>query len=241
MILTFLPAPLPAQQAKGLELKFPAGSLTLEQMWTYRKVDGLVPAQPGVVFCIGSTALEPGARRLAIVQEAGFSRDGFIKLLDEGLAKNDPALMFEGIAPPRNAAFHRQDLDGDEVDEVLLTGSGGAGGTSLLSVFRVRDQQVELLFSDSSRFGFVIFDFDGDGIFQIANPGFEFVVGQNDRLQPKVFKIYNLRGKQFQRTKEMSAPDFQHSLSNMAERSGVPLPQGHSAPILRVFDRKLME
>lgn len=222
-----------ADKEPSLILKFPT-PLKLEHMWTFREHDGLDPPQPGVVFWIGSTKDDIG-RFLAITNERVRSSEKFQKLLTTGLRQDDPDLYYEGVAPPRMTFFHRMDLDADGCDEVLMTGRGGAGGTSLLTVFKITGQKVKVIFEDTSRFGFRIFDETKDGIYELANPGFEWVPGPV-YMQPKEFKIYRLQTEKYQKSRNVSAELFWKMVKRSDKDNGIPLSATRETPIIRVHE-----
>lgn len=222
-----------ADRDSSLVLKFPT-PLNLEHMWTYRNHDGLDPPEPGVIFWIGSTKDDLG-RFLAITNERVLSKEKFQKLLTTGLKQDDPDLYYEGVAPPRMTFFHRMDLDADGCDEVLMTGQGGAGGTSLMTVFKITGQKVRVIFKDSSRFGFRIFDETKDGIYELANPGFEWVPGPV-YMQPKEFKIYSLRSEKYLRSRKVSREQFWKIVKRSDKENGIPLSAIRNKPIILVHE-----
>jgi hypothetical protein len=207
-----------------------------QQLWTYRERDGVSPPESGILFCIVARPEDAGANTVIVASEDSLSPRAFVDFLTKRPKKDDPAILHVGQAPQREIAFHRMDIDGDNVDEVLLTGRGGAGGTSFLSVYQIKNQTVKLLFSDSSRFGFRIIDEDSDGQVEIANPGFEWVKGADSVLREKDFAIYRLGQGAFVESKRITAESFNRIKERTVERTGVPLSGKGDTPVLRVFD-----
>jgi len=220
-------------QLRSLELKFPI-PIVLDQIWTYRADDGLEPPNPGIVFWLGVND-QRKERYVAVTSERVLSQGGFQNLLNTGLKRDDPELFYQGSAAPRDAFFHRMDLDADGIDEVLLTGRGGAGGTSLLQIFKIPDDKATLFFSDSSRFGFRLFDKERDGFFELANPGFEFIVDEStNTLQPKQFTIYHIQGKKYVKSDKIPVQKFHAIVKKFEKVTGVPLSTTGKSPVIRV-------
>lgn len=214
-------------------LNFPT-PIVLEQLWTFREHDGLDPPEEGVVFWIGRND-QKKERFLAVTNESVLSKRVIQNLLTSGLKQHDPNLIHLGSAPARESFFHRMDLDADGCDEVLLTGRGGAGGTSLLTIFKVTDKKVRVVFMDSSRFGFRIFDEKRDGKYEIASPGFDWVVGDDNKMQPKHFSIYSLQRGNYINSRNISAAEFGNTIKKTKENGGIPLSL-RKAPIIRLYD-----
>lgn len=223
-------------QTRLVTLHF-ARAMHLEGIWVYQKQLGVGAVEPGPVFCVGANVNDPeGGRRLAVARASLFSASGLRTLLGSKIEDDDPRILLETTAPQRDAAFTRMDLNGDGNDEVLLTGHGGAGGTSLLTVFRVSDDKVDVVFSDSSRFGFDLIDETGEGQFEIANPGFEWTAGSDDMLRPKQFKVYGWQNDRFVVSSTQTAQDFAERVAPLVKASAAA---NLSAPaILRIHVRK---
>jgi hypothetical protein len=224
-------------QSRLATLRF-AQPMYLEQLWTYQHQVGTGKARFEAIFSVGVDAKDPeGGRMLVVSKPSLFSTAGLRELLGAGIKKDDPRILYTGDAPQRSATFTRIDVDGDGIDEVVLTGSGGAGGTSLLNVFKIAKGKIVQSFEDSSRFGFLAIDVDGDGKLEIANPGFDFVADRNHVLQPKRFKIYRLKDDRYVYLKTLSREKLSLLASRYVERGGVPPPsRPGKVPVLRVFE-----
>lgn len=210
----------------------------LEYVWTYRRIDGIDPPEAGTVFCVVTDPDQPGARRLIIGTES-ILQPAKIGTLLRGRASNaDGVVLHQASAPAREISFNRFDLDGDGVDEVLLTGRGGAGGTSLLSAYRIGDKGVTRIFADASRFGFYLIDADGRGKYEIANPGFESIAGTNSELREKEFVVYHLREGVFCESRRLTADAFARVIESLAETRGIPIPAPSQVGILQVYKGK---
>ncbi|MEX0703666.1 MAG: hypothetical protein WD069_16335 [Planctomycetales bacterium] len=234
--VVFCPASNADEPSRAAVLHFPE-PVGLEQLWFYRNQAGAGRNAPGVAFCVGTDPEDcEGERRLIVAEESLFSAEGLRELLGRGPKSGDRRMLYKGTAPQRESAFTRIDLDGDEIDEVLLTGTGGAGGTSLLSVFAVQPGRVRLLFDDASRFGFWIFDRDGQGKYTIANAGFDWTAGADDLMQPERYKLYDWGRERFDISNTVSPAEFERMIGNLVERNGAPLPARPGGPHVRVFD-----
>ena len=211
-----------------------------EQLWTYRENDGVVPPNTGIIFCILPSRDDHGVNKLVVFDEVEMS---LTKLMELSTGKgdaliSDPAVLHVGKAPSRDIAFHRMDIDGDKIDEVLLTGRGGAGGTSFLSVFKLEREKVTLLFSDSSRFGFCFYDAEPDGRFELASPGFDWITDDSHILREREFVIYRLAGGKYAESETLSPESMKEIVAKSSERRGVPLAPRGGTSVLRVFDSK---
>lgn len=224
------------ESARETKQEAPRKSL-LETVWTYRLNDGVEPPDPLIVFTIVRDPTEPGARSLIVGDASLIAPAKLLRLSRGEIVRPEAGIFYVGPAPAREIAFSRQDLDADKRDEVLLTGRGGAGGTSLLSVFRIDDGQVRPIFSDSSRFGFWIFDEQGRGIFQIANPGFEWVPDKADShlIVPKEYHLYQLQQRRFQRQRTLSSHDFTGRIAKLESRGLLPLSANAGSATVRVY------
>lgn len=212
----------------------------LETVWTYRLNDGVEPPDPPIVFTIIRVPAEPGARSLVVGDASLIAPAKLLRLSRGEIVRPGPGIFYVGPAPAREIAFSRLDLDADKRDEVILTGRGGAGATSLLSVFRIDKEdkeQVREIFSDSSRFGFWIFDEQGKEIFQIANPGFEWVPDKADLnlMVPKEYHLHQLRQHRFQRQGTLTSRDFTARIAKLESRGHLPLNGNADSATIRVY------
>ncbi|MCA9019936.1 MAG: hypothetical protein KDA74_07345 [Planctomycetaceae bacterium] len=222
-----------AEPGRTLLVKFPR-PFHLEQIWTFREFESVSPPCPGIVFWTG-TDYEAGTRRLAITGESLLSEAGLQKLLTTGVKEKDPGFYYQGEAPARDLEFQKLDLDGDGKQEVLLTGRGGAGGTSLLQVFKISEKKVTRLFTDSSRFGFWIFDETGDGSYEIANPGFAWTAGPDDQMQPSEFKVYTFKEGTYQLQRSISAASLDQLLQQKKRNARTPFSRLQSVSIINYY------
>ena len=177
-----------------------------EQMWVFRKNDGLDPPEEGVIFWIGRNR-EGEGRFLTVTSEKVLVENTFQQLLTQNMKADDPRLLYFGSTYPRNSFFHRIDLDGDGSDEVLLTSTGGIADNAFLTIFKVTSAGVRQIYKDGSCFSLRIIDIDNDGTYELANAGFEWVAQENVP-GPKEFTIYSLNQGIYVRTKTMTAEEF---------------------------------
>lgn len=209
----------------------------LEYLWTYRWIDGVDPPRPGIVFCVvANPEFFFGARRLVVGGESLVTPED-LGLLNQGkIDQTHSKLLYRGAAPSREIVFQRMDLDDDGRDEVLLTGRGGAEGTSLLTIFRVNRHAVQVIFEDSSPLGFEIFDRHGDGQYEIANAGFETADGSEEALREKQYRIHHLQGGKYVLSEELSEELLSDIIDPLTERSGAPLADREHSEILRIYE-----
>ena len=165
------------------------------------------------------------------------SSEGLLSLLTSGVQPGDERLVYEGSAPSRNRVFSRWDIDSDGTDEIFLTGRGGAGGTSLLYVFKVSEEGVRRIYVDGSRFGFTLVDTNRDGAWEILNPGFEFEIHDDHILRPRQFFVNSLKHGQYEETGVIDASAARTMLEEFSERVGFPLSDTGRKGIVRVFER----
>ena len=193
------------EAAEKIQLQFPV-SFVPEQMWVYREVEGLDPPSKGIVFWLGRNPDGEG-HFLATTGEELLEKKTFLQLVNQKMKANDSRLLYFGAVSPRDLFFHRIDLDGDGVDEVLLTGTGGVAGNAFLTIFQVRPAGVKKIYEGGSRFSLRIFDRDQDGTYEIANAGFA-GVAQDELIGPKEFTIYALKQGSYVQTETMQAVAF---------------------------------
>lgn len=193
------------EAAEKIQLQFPV-SFVPEQMWVYREVEGLDPLSLGIVFWLGRNPDGEG-HFLAATGEKLLEKKTFLQLVNQKMKANDSRLLYFGAVSSRDLFFHRIDLDGDGVDEVLLTGTGGVAGNAFLTIFQVRPAGVKKIYEGGSRFSLRIFDRDQDGTYEIANAGFA-GVAQDELIGPKEFTIYALKQGSYVQTETMQAAAF---------------------------------
>ena len=202
-----------------------------EYVWTYRKEDGLNPPEPGTVFLVLIDSKDASQRQLMVGSESLVTSRG--KLTELNLQRE---VYYEGSAPPRDVAFHRFDLDGDGVDEVLVTGRGGAGGTCWFAAYRVAQQSVHKLFDGTSRFGFVVFDDDSDGKFEIGNAGFDWQLEEDNVLAESKWSIYRIVEGKYTNSASLAATAFREKIAGRDLYFRGPL--GKSAAVLTVYGQR---
>ena len=242
LVVLFLLAGLSVEISQGRNETVPAESIQLqfktplipEQMWMFRETDGLNPPEPGVIFWIGRNKGGEG-RFLAVTSENVLAENTFSQLLNQSMKENDPNLLYFDSAPARNSFFHRIDLDGDGSDEVLLTGEGGAADNCFLQIFKATPSGVKRIYAGGSRFSLRILDRDGNGEYEVANAGFEWVT-KDGAFFPKQFTIYSLKNGTYSATQKMMASEFEqleHHLRD-SKRMNVPLSL-QKRPIFKMY------
>ena len=211
-------------------LHFPT-ALRVCELWTNEQA-----GVPAVVCIVGESVDDESSARLAIVHVSMISDEGLLSLLTTGIDADDDRLLYEGPAPQRNRAFSEWDVDGDGKGEILLTGEGGAGGTSELLVFKLNDNGVRNIFNGASRFGFTLVDLDEDDKWEVLNPGFEFEISEDNLMCPKHFAVYSLGGDRYEATRWIDALETRTTLKSFSERVGNPLSVDRREGVLRVFE-----
>ena len=212
--------------------------VALEYVWTYRRLDGVHPPEAGTRFCIVTDPENAGAKRLIVAAEAILHPKNIGSLLVGRVSNTDAAVLTQSSAPARDISFHRLDLDGDGIDEVLLMGRGGAGGTSLLSVYQIGDTGVKRIFTGASRFGFHLFDPDGTGKYRIASPAFKSIVDESSELTEEEFVIYDLSEGEFRESLRLPSNAFSQLIEHFSKVRGIPIPSASHCAIMQVYENR---
>lgn len=187
----------------GAVLQFPI-PFQLTQIWSCNDHE-TVDLGPSFVFITGNAVDPIHGAQVVIADESLLTNDGLVELLTTEIAADDERLLYQGDAPQYNRTFTRCDVDGDGVDEVLLSGRGGAGGTTLLHVFALNESGVKRLYYDAAKFGLILIDSDGDDLLEIWNSGIDFDVDEEAHmLKPTQYTVYSLKDGEYIQTGEVS-------------------------------------
>ena len=190
----------------------------LTQSWVYNDAPVRIEALP-VVFLTGE-AVDPSHRaQVVAVHESLLTNEGLGLLLTTGIVGDDERLFYQGHAPQYHRAFTRCDIDSDGVDEVLLTGQGGAGGTGFMYLFAIGEEGVHEIYHGGSKFGMILIDSDDDGLMEIWNAGIEFDVDEErHRFIPREYDVYVLQEGAHTRTSQLSRVEAETILAAHQDR-----------------------
>jgi hypothetical protein len=203
--------PADDEYPSGAILHFPI-PFRLTQTWTYN--DHLTLHDMPIVFITGNAVDSIHGARVAVARESLLSNEGLIQLLTTGIADDDERLLHQGHAPQRSRTFTRCDVDNDGVDEVMLSGRGGAGGTTLLYVFAIDESGVKVLYHGAPKFGIVLLDRDDDDILEIWSSGIEFDVDEETQmLRPKQYTVYALKEGAYSQSGDVSREEAEQMFS----------------------------
>lgn len=197
-------------------------TMKLHAIHFHREQLGVGKQASGIVFCVRSRPSDPeGGTEVIVVSDKSLSKMGLNSLIDLPENPQRKEILLRTSGPQRFAAFTRFDIDGDGIDEVLLTGKGGAGGWSEVTVFKIKHQAVNVIYHGGSKYGLAILDIDDDGKYEIANAGIEWKIRKNI-IKAKQYDIYRLTGKKFQKTSTMKAERLEQLFDERKERIAIP-------------------
>jgi hypothetical protein len=185
----------------------------LEQTWVYNDAPPRFEKLP-VVFLAGEAVDLVHGAQVVVAHESLLTSDGLVQLLTTGVEADDDRLLFQDNAPQYARTFTHLDVDDDGVDEVLLTGRGGAGGFKSLRVFAIDETGVRVLHYDGSKFGIVMIDTDEDDVLEIWHAGIDFEVDEERHmLVAREYHVYTLQDGEYANTSTISRSEAEAILA----------------------------
>lgn len=202
----------------------------LTQLWVYNDAPVRFEALP-VVFLTGEAVDPSHGAQVVAVHESLLTNEGLGLLLTTGIDADDERLLYQNHAPQYHRAFTRCDIDSDGVDEVLLTGQGGAGGTGFIHVFAIDNDSVREIYHNGSKFDIVLIDSDDDGLVEIWNAGIEFDVDEvRNRFIPREYVVFVLQEGAYTRTSRLSREEAETILAAHQDRLS------SASTVIRIYD-----